>query len=249
MAAMKTIYQHVIWVVMAGFLSAGIADDAHAKQGLFEIYKRVVAIDPGHGGDESGARGPAGATEKEITLNLAQILTTELQREYRVVATRTDDTRVSVAERTALANHNKADVLISLHTGASFAHGTSGVIVYHYQDVASDSRQPVEDRPILKPAENTPLLWDRAQQQHLAKSRALASRLNDHFNGADFIGESRVQAAPVLVLQGANMPAILIEIGYLTNPAEEKKLTDQRFLINLAQAIRRAVDEFFERNP
>ena len=243
---MKSIYQRVLWVVMAGFLAAGIAEDAMAKQGLFDVYKRVVAIDPGHGGNEPGARGADGTIEKAITLNLAQILTTELQREYRVVQTRTDDTRVSVVERTALANHHKADVLISLHTGASFARSTSGFIVYYYQEIGEDSPQPPENRTALIPAENAPLLWDRAQQNHLAKSRSLARLLNSRFNDANFMGESRVEAAPVLVLQGANMPAILIEIGYLTNPAEEKKLTDQRFLIDLARVIARTIDEYFK---
>ena len=74
----------------------------------------------------------------------------------------------------------------------------------------------------------------------------LADLIHTHLSGSDTIQESRIQGAPLLVLQGANMPAILIEIGYLTNPADEKKLTDQGFLKEFARAIRKGIDEYFE---
>jgi N-acetylmuramoyl-L-alanine amidase len=246
---MQTHYQRVILVVIASFFLTTIANEAVAKRQLFEAYKQVIAIDPGHGGDESGAKGPDGVTEKAVTLSLARTLETELQREYRVVLTRTDDFEVELDARTALANHHKADLFISLHTGGSFVHSTSGISIYHYQDFAEDPRKPNENDLGRKQDKTTPLLWDQVQNRYLEKSRVLARLLNLRLNDSSIDKESRVQGAPLLLLQGANMPAILIEVGYLTNPAEEKQLKDQRFWIDLAKKIRRGIDEYFEQNP
>ena len=243
---MATHYQRVILVVIASFFLTGIANQAIAKQQLFEAYKRVIAIDPGHGGDESGANGPDGTTEKAVTLGLAQILATELKREYKVVLTRTDDYPVDIDERTALANHHKADLFISIHTGGSFVHSTSGILIYHYQDFSEDPQNRGENTPSRKQDKNTPILWDRVQSRYLEKSRVLAHLINTRLSGLSVVKESRVQGAPLLLLQGANMPSILIEIGYLTNPAEGKRLSDQQFLTELAKEISRGIDEYFE---
>lgn len=246
---MQTHCQRVIMVVIAGFFLTGIANETVARQQLFEAYKRVIAIDPGHGGDESGAQGPDGTAEKTVTLSLAQILATELQREYRVVLTRTDDNQADLDQRTALANHHKADLFISLHTGGSFVHRTSGILIYHYQDFAEGSRKRNENNSSQRQDKTAPILWDQVQTRHLEKSHVLARLINIRFNDSSIDKESRVQGAPLLLLQGANMPAILIEIGYLSNPAEEKQLSDQRFLIDLAKAISRGIDEYFAQNP
>ena len=249
MAEMQIHYRRVILVVMAGlFLTAG-ANESSAKQPLFEAYKRVIAIDPGHGGDESGAKGPNGSTEKAVTLRLAKILAAELQREYRVVLTRTDDNQVDLEMRTALANHNKADLLISLHTGGSFVHSTSGILIFHYQDLAEVSPNRSENTRIREQDQNRPILWERVQDRYLEKSRVLAGLIDTRLNSLEVVTEGRVQGAPLRVLQGANMPAIIIETGYLTNPTEEKKLNDQRYLTDLASAIHQSIDEYFELNP
>lgn len=226
---------------MAGFFLTGIAGNAIAKQQLFEAYRRVIVIDPGHGGDEPGAVGPDSASEKAVTLNLAQLLAAELQREYKVALTRSDDSTLDLDQRTALANHHQADLFISIHTGGSFVHHTSGMSIYHYQDFS-------EAPPPHKPDKNTPILWDRAQTRHLAKSRELAGLIGTRLGRLEAVEERRIQGAPLLLLQAANMPAVLIEIGYLTNPAEGKKLSDQRFLTDLAREIRRAIDEYFEQD-
>ena len=246
---MSTYYQRVILVVIAGFFLTGMANEASAKKPLFEDYKRVIAIDPGHGGEDSGARGSDDTTEKAITLNLARILATELQREYKVVLTRTDDNQANLENRTALANHHKADLLISLHTGGSFVHSTSGIFIYHYQDFAEDPRRRTDNTLIRRLDKNNPILWDQVQSRHLEKSRVLASLINIRLNDSSINKGSRVQGAPLSLLQAANMPAILIEIGYLSNPSEEKQLRDKRFLTDLAKAIRRGIDEYFEQTP
>jgi len=250
----KTHCVGAILVVVAGFFLTGLdaASQTLAKQPLFEAYKRVIAIDPGHGGDESGARGSNGTTEKAVSLSLARILATELQREYRVILTRTDDIQLDLDNRAALANHHKADLFISIHTGGSFVHSTSGISIYYYRDYTEDPGKRSEDdskTPSQGQDKSIPILWDQVQNRYLEKSRILARLINTRLNDASIGKQSSVQGAPLLLLQGANMPAILIEIGYLSNPAEEKQLTDQRFLTDLAQEISRGIDEYFEQNP
>ena len=140
----------------------------------------------------------------------------------------------------------KADLLISLHTGGSMVHSTSGIFIYHYQDFAGNPPKLYENKLSRAQDKTAPILWDQAQSRHLEKSRVLARLLNHRLNDSRLGKESRVLGAPVLLLQGANMPAILIEIGYLTNPAEGKRLSDQRFLTDLAKEISQGIDEYFE---
>jgi N-acetylmuramoyl-L-alanine amidase len=243
---MSKYFQQLILVVIAGIFLTGLTGEAIAQNHLFEAYKKVITIDPGHGGDEAGARGPDGTAEKAVTLSLAKILAAELEREYRVVLTRTDDSRIDLVNRTATANHHKADLFISIHAGGSFVHGTSGILIYHYQNFSEDSRQQGKHTPFQRQDRNAPILWDRAQSKYLDKSRILAGLINTRLDGLSQVNSSRHQGAPILLLQGATMPAILIEIGYLTNSSEEERLNDQSYLIDLAREIRRGIDEYFE---
>jgi N-acetylmuramoyl-L-alanine amidase len=243
---MSKYYQHLISVAIAGIFLTGIAGHAIAKKNLFEASQRVVAIDPGHGGHESGARGPDGTTEKAVTLSLAKILATELKRQYRVVLTRTGDMPISLVNRTATANHHKADLFISIHTGGSFVRGSSGIFIYHYQNFSEDTRKHGRNMPIQRKNRNAPILWDRAQSKYLEKSRLLAGLISTRLDELSEVNNSRLQGAPLLLLQGANMPAILIEIGYLTNPSEEKRLNDRGHLTGLARKISRGIDEYFD---
>ena len=239
-------YQRIIFILLASFFLAGGPTQAVARQQLFEAYNPVVVLDPGHGGDEIGARGADGATEKTVTLALALLLAGELEREYNVVLTRTDDSQVDLDSRTALANHHKAFLFISLHTGGSFAHSTVGTSVFHYQNFSETSASQAESPAGPGQNDSGPVLWDFAQSRHLEKSRTLARIIQTRLSSLDPAQENRLQGAPLAVLQGADMPAILIEIGYLTNPTEEKKLRNQSYLIDLALVISRGIDEYFE---
>ena len=238
--------RHAVLVLIAVFFLSGNTPAAAAKQQLFEAYKKVIVLDPGHGGDEIGARGPEGSLEKTVTLNLARILASELQANYRVVLTRTDDNRMNLENRTAVANNLKANLFVSIHTGGSLVHSTSGTIIYYYQPFSEEARRPTAGLSGTADNANAPILWDQIQNRYMEKSQILAGLVNARLNTSGIVKESRVAGAPLAVLEGADMPAILIEIGYLTNPAEEKNLVDQRFLTDLALAIRQAIDEYFE---
>jgi len=218
-----------------------------AKQPLFDAYRRIIVLDPGHGGHEFGARGADGTSEKAVALGLAKLIEAELQQEYKVRLTRTDDYHVVLDNRTALANHLEADVFVSLHTGGSVVYSTTGFIIYYYQNVSKLPAAQEENTAFQGKNSNSPIPWERVQNRYLEKSRTLARMINNRLGRMKSIPKGRIQGAPLAVLQGAHMPAILIEVGYLTNPAEEKNLRNDRFLADLAAEISRGIEDFLSR--
>jgi N-acetylmuramoyl-L-alanine amidase len=233
-------------VVSACVFLTALANPADAQRPLFDGFRQVVVLDPGHGGNDIGATGPDGSTEKTISLNFARILAAELERNYKVVLTRDDDIGLDLESRTALANHNRGKILISIHCGGSYIRGTSGILIYLYQDFAEDPLTRNETLPATAQQSDSPLLWNQVQKRFREDSLDLADRLKLRLAELNGVNSIRIQGAPLLVLQGANMPAFLIEIGYLSNPGEEKKLNDQRYLIDMARSIRRGIDDYFE---
>jgi N-acetylmuramoyl-L-alanine amidase len=236
----------ILGILILWSLSTG-ASPAVAKQPLFDAYRRVIVLDPGHGGLESGARGADGTTEKAVALTLAQLIAAELQRDYKVTLTRTDDYHVDLDDRTALANHLKADVFVSLHTGGSFVYSSAGPIVYHYQHASKPSSSQGETPALQDENKNISIPWHRVQSSYLEKSRILAGVISSRLGTMNSMKNIRIQGAPLTVLQGAQMPAILIEVGYLTNPADEKNLRNNRFLTDVAAQISRGIEDFLSR--
>ncbi len=227
--------------VFAACGTRGFASDAKPFP---DAYKRIIVLDPGHGGHDFGTRGPNGVAEKSVTLSLSRLIAAELGKDFNVALTRDDDYHVPLEKRPALANHFKADIFISLHTGGSFIYSTTGAIVYHYNPVVTEKSISKENARPNEGDPDRPIEWDRIQSAYLEKSRTLARIINTRLGSMNSIPQCRVQGAPAVVLQAAAMPAVLIEAGYLTNPDEEKKLNDTRFLIHLAAEITRGIREF-----
>ena len=236
----------ILGILILCLLSSG-AIPAVAKQPLFDAYRRIIVLDPGHGGRENGARGADGTTEKTVALELARLIAAGLQRDYKVTLTRTDDYQVELDNRTALANHLKADVFVSLHTGGSFVYSTAGPIIYYYQKATNPSPSRGENPALQGENKNMSIPWDRVQSSYLERSRTLARMISSRLSAMNSIKNVRVQGAPLAVLQGAHMPAILIEAGYLTNPAEEKNLRNNRFLGDLSAEISKGIEDFLSR--
>ena len=237
-------YRRPCVALIVSLLFIGSAMQAIAKQTLFEAFKQIIVIDPGHGGQEFGARGPDGTLEKTVTLKLARLLADDLGREFKVVLTRTDDYLVDLVNRTSLANHLNADLFISIHTGASFAHSTAGIAIFFYQNFSKSDPGANQGPSSVDQKHNKPVLWENVQSRYLEKSQSLARAIDSRLKSINS-NQSRIEGCPLVVLQGAAMPAILIEVGYLTNPVEEKKLRDDRYLIDLAEQIRRGIEDFF----
>lgn len=211
----------------------------------------TLTIDAGHGGDDAGARGAAGTLEKNVTLSVARRLKTAVEARLgiRVILTREDDRTISVNDRTALANNNKADLFISLHANGSFRPAASGAAIYlaAFEDSAATREALVTERlPAFgggfRDIELVP--WNLAQIRHTARSTEMANLVAGQFQDRVPLSPRPIDHAALRVLESANMPAILIEMGYLSNPDQEKQLAGNALQTAIAQAILEAVVKF-----
>jgi N-acetylmuramoyl-L-alanine amidase len=211
----------------------------------------TLVIDAGHGGGDAGAKGAKGTLEKDLTLAVARRLKALVEGRLgiRVIMTREEDRSVPLDERAAVANNNKADFFISLHANASARPALRGASLYvaAFSDLdrakvpAVPARLPVFGGG-LRQIELVP--WDLAQLRHVQRSydaaRFMAAELQRHVPLVD----QAVAQAPFRVLESANMPAVLIEIGYLSNAEQEAQLANPDFQGTLAQGIMDAVVRF-----
>ena len=213
------------------------------------LRQKVVVIDPGHGSHDPGAVGPAGLAEKDVTLSVARKTKEILSRTYEVVLTREDDYMVDIIRRTEVANHHRADLFISIHAGGGFGHQAQGVVTFYHSPGTGPGSIPFRKERDSWEVGEKPLPWDEIQDKHRAKSQALAKLVHKHLL-AKLNPESRgIREAPLLVLQGADMPAILVEVGHLSHPAEEKNLRRPDVISATAEAICEAIREFFAKYP
>jgi N-acetylmuramoyl-L-alanine amidase len=218
---------------------------------------RTVVIDPGHGGAETGAIGPAGTMEKELTLLIARALADRLTSELglRVALTRTDDVDLDLDERSALANQNRADLFLSLHLNSAARGDARGAESYFLSLQASDERAAdsaaLENLVGEAPAEPGSdqfdlqlLLWDLAQSRHLAASQRFAALVQEELNRQLDLPDRGVKQAPFRVLMGAAMPAVLVELGFLSSASEERKLREPAYRAELVTTLVRAISRF-----
>lgn len=209
----------------------------------------TIVLDPGHGGGDEGARGGA-IVEKDLTLRLARLLRSKLQSALpvRVVLTRDEDADLPLETRSALANQLKAELFVSLHLNSSFGHTATGAESYFLSLDASDERaQRAADEANQTTTAGDPLtdlqliLWDMAQTRHLAESQRLASLIQEELDATLGLRNRGVKQAPFVVLMGAAMPAVLVELGFLSNPEEVERLGDPEYQNRLIEALTRAL--------
>jgi N-acetylmuramoyl-L-alanine amidase len=224
--------------------------------------RKIVVLDAGHGGIESGAIGPAGLREKDVTLDLARRLRRELTRgaDIDVVLTRDEDRLVGLDERSAIANHNRADLFLSIHLNASARRNAAGAETYYLSTDATDDEARTlaalengsagvapPDRRGAPPSAIDLVLWDLAQNQFLTESSQLAEGVQRQLNELTGTRDRGVRQAPFRVLQGATMPAILVEAGFISSPEEEARLGGAEHRDRIVRAIAAAIREYFDR--
>ena len=222
-----------------------------------ESSLRTVVIDPGHGGAEVGAKGPGGTLEKDVTLGIARKLRASLTSNLglQVFLTRDGDVEVSLDERTAIANNYKADLFVSIHANASRSHGASGSEVYFlaYQATDDESRRLAQEEGGVPPVDPSTapagsdlalILWDMAQAEHLEESSSLASRLQEELAVATGHETRGVKQAPFRVLVGAAMPAVLVEVAFISHPEEEKLLGSDEYQLKVVAALTRGIRKY-----
>ena len=212
---------------------------------------QTIAIDPGHGGADQGVKGVSGTKEKDLTLAIARRLKAAIEARLgiRVLLTRDDDRELQPDDRTAVANNNKVDLFVSLHANASLRPAAAGATIYYaaFDPVPVSSALAGVDRvPTfsggMRDIELVP--WGQAQTHHLSQSTAFAGILAERFTDRVALTAPGVDRAPLGVLESANMPAVLVEMGFLTNASQEKQLTGSNFQNGFVQAMMEAIVTF-----
>ena len=206
---------------------------------------RTIAIDPGHGGADEGVKTADGAKEKDLTLAVARRAKAAIEGRLgiRVLLTRDDDRDVPIDDRTAIANNNKADLFISLHLNSSLRPSIAGASIYYaaFDDETVRTLAPVKPERVptfgggMRDIEL--VLWELAQTRHLEQSSAFASILESQLRSRVPMATRPIDRAPLRVLQSANMPAVIVEMGFLSNPEQEQQLAGTDFQNALAQAL------------
>ncbi len=212
-----------------------------------------MVLDPGHGGEDSGALGASGLKEKEAALDLALALRPLLEKAgFEVLMTREDDTFVPLWDRARWANAHGADLFVSLHLNAARARAAKGSEVYFLSldqgdadaaevaalENAGAGEAPGEEGVLAD------ILQDLAQKAYLRASEQLAESILGQLNRLGGIKERGVKQAPFVVLRGAAMPAVLVEVAFISNPREERRLRDEAFRRRAAEAIALGVRRF-----
>jgi N-acetylmuramoyl-L-alanine amidase len=210
----------------------------------------TIVIDPGHGGREVGAKGPGGALEKDLTLQISRRLRDSLAAKgFRVILTRNEDVLLEHDQRTAIANQYHADLFLSVHLNAVPFGTAEGPETYFLSLEATDDRARLSAErenttggvPRPTGSDIDLILWDLAQQRYLKESSRFAELVQDEMAQASGVERRGVKQAPFRVLLGAMMPAVLVEIGFISNPREESRLQSADYQQQVATALAEAV--------
>lgn len=212
----------------------------------FGLTLRTVMIDPGHGGKDPGAQGLSGLTEKDVNLRFAKFLGEALQKKgLNVIYTRTSDVFIPLETRTELANSKGADLFVSIHCNSHTDKSSAGMETYSLNLATTQEGVRVAARENAasqkKISDLQAILTDLMLSAKTAESRDLAKFVQKRSIAAvrgDYPTRDRgPHEAPFFVLIGANMPAVLVELGYVTNPADAQRLGSDAYLRALAQGM------------
>jgi len=224
----------------------------------------VIAVDAGHGGEDPGATGRDGTREKNVTLAVARVLAARINAEpgMRAVLTRNSDVFVPLRERIERAHKAQADLFVSVHADAVADRSVSGSSVY----VLSQRGASSEAAKKLADLENASdliggvslddkdpviasVLLDLSQSAAMSASMVAAGKVLEELNEVGEVRKQRVQQAGFVVLKSPDIPSMLIESAYITNPGEEKRLRDPAHQARLAEAILTGIRHYFRENP
>jgi N-acetylmuramoyl-L-alanine amidase len=224
----------------------------------------VIAVDAGHGGEDPGATGRDGTHEKNITLAVARVLAARIngERGMRAVLIRDGDYFVPLRERIHRARLAQADLFVSVHADAVRDPGVSGASVYvlSAHGATNEAARWLADREnaadlvggvSLDDKDNVlaSVLLDLSQSAAMSASMVAAEKVLNELNEVGDVRKSRVQQAGFVVLKSPDIPSLLVETAYITNPGEEKRLRDEKYQARLAEAILAGLRNYFHENP
>ena len=255
------VYGHRLVVDLASATAPRPVKALHAPTGQRDL---VIAVDAGHGGEDPGAIGKRGTREKDITLRVARHLADRINAEpgMRAVLIRTGDYFVPLRERNRRARLNQADMFISIHADAYISRDVRGSSVY----VLSSRGASDEAARWLAAKENSAdliggvslddkndvlasVLLDLSQNAAISASREAAARVLGELDTVGRLKKSDVQHAGFVVLKSPDIPSMLIETAFISNPDEEQRLRDPGYQGRLADAIHKGVRRYYYDNP
>jgi N-acetylmuramoyl-L-alanine amidase len=214
----------------------------------------TLILDPGHGGEDVGTRTSSGLQEKQVTLDIARRvrMLVETRLGLRVLLTRDSDLAVPLDARVAFANNHKGDLFLSLHANSAPSPTVEGAEVYYLQldregeRVRAEASKTAVAIPVVGGGTRTLDLipWDLAQARHLDGSAMFANALATSLGAHIPVGPSPIRMAPLRVLEGVNMPAALVEIAFLSSPAQAKLAASDEFKAMAAQGLFDAIAAF-----
>ncbi|MFC1683307.1 N-acetylmuramoyl-L-alanine amidase, partial [Candidatus Zixiibacteriota bacterium] len=211
-----------------------------------------------HGGKDPGAIGVTGMQEKEVVLDIAKRLASLLQSRLslNVILTREDDTFIPLSERTKMANSQGADLFVSIHANASTRRQANGFETFFLAEVKNDAGRAAAilensalkfERPeasLVGTSDLDFILYDMLQNEFHQESEYLAGIIQEQMDGTLHTVNRRVNQAPFYVLNGAYMPAVLVETAFISNPDEEALLKKRWFRQKIAEALYESVRAF-----
>ena len=240
------------------------ADESKRVQQLTAQARRIVVVDPGHGGEAVGAVGPRRTYEKDVTLAIARRLKDQLERQpgVQVVLTRTSDYDVPLRERYRMAERYAADAFVSIHCNSSRTKRGSGTEVYFLSlssasDEASKSLADVEnasDKISAGPESGNDddlvgILFDLKQTEAMQQSSVLAEAILGEIESGRRLEARGVRQAGFAVLKSPVVPSVLVETAFINNPSEERLLRDPGFQQEMGEQIARGVLAYLSRAP
>ncbi len=216
---------------------------------------RTIMVDAGHGGHDPGAIGRRGLREKSVTLDIAKRLRDLLMRDgFQVLMTRSDDRFIPLYGRSAVANRAGADLFISIHANASRSRSADGFETYYLSEATDDHARALEasenarlpgDLGSSASSDTQAILWDLLYTEHRAESLELAGAICRGMSAHTSRSKNRgVKSARFAVLKGTRMPAVLVEVGFITHAGEEAELRSSDYRQRVAEGIRRGILSF-----
>ena len=225
---------------------------------------KIIVIDPGHGGEDPGAVGRLGTKEKKVVLEISRKLRDNLNKKkgYRAFLTRNGDYYVPFKKRMKIAREYGADLFISIHADAFKRRGARGSSVYCLSIRGASS----EAAKILARNENLadivggspngessdeldPIILNMFQTNTINTSKIFGTSVLRYLDGVNHVKFKRVQEAPFIVLKLPEIPSLLVETAYISNPKEEKMLRNSRFQTEIAKALAKSISEFLPVKP
>ena len=230
----------------------------HEESSVRALDAPVIVLDPGHGGEDFGARGAGGLLEKDVALDVAHRVKSILEQEERarVVLTRNDDSFVPLSSRTTIANNSHAALFVSLHANASEAGNLTGLEVYYLDTEGDEAGKLLAERENhasekgkSPPSDLAMMVSDLIQvgkvEDSVVLARTMESTISQQIQSStgEPVRKLGVKKAPFYVLVGAHMPCILVEMLFIDNPLDERRLGDPVFREAFAKGVAQGIEK------